>query len=1284
VDRRRPPSPPCAARRGLTIAVGIGIDGRVVSPGRARRHRRAVGSVRSGWAIALAALMALSFPVPAAGLPLAGVRVAGAAPIDPGGPDGSGGPDGQGGALSSALAADRAIAWLTARRQELGLEAADIADAAVVDVVPVGDDRAWAVHLQQRFGGLDVAGAVMNVVVDGTGTVRSWGDRFERGLAANADRVAPEIDQVGAVRSTVDVLGLVATRPFREVVEGSGPEAAATVSTGGVSALPIPVRLVLQPVEDAAAVDLAWEVSIRERDGGNWWVVTVDADTGAELDRVNFTSSATYEGFDAPVEAPSFGPRTTIVDPADPVASPYGWHDIDGSPGAEFTVTRGNNVSAYTDVDANNVADPGSQPDGGTTLDFTATFDPTRSPTVDTDAAVINAFQLVNHLHDVAYAFGFDEVSGNFQTNNYGRGGPNAFAGDPVLVEVLDGSGVDNANFTTPPDGFPGRLQLMRFTGPEPDRDSAFDNGLIAHEFAHGISNRLTGGPSNTSCLRNAEQPGEGWSDWFALMMTLEPGDTGADARSIGTWALGQSPTGPGLRSSPYSTDLGTDPSTYAALAAANGPHAVGEIFAAMLWDLTWALVERDGFDPDWIGGSGGNITAMQLVFDGMKLQPCSPGFVDARDAILLADQLRTGGANRCVIWGAFARRGLGESAWQGSPASRTDGQAAFDVPDHCRSLVLTTTASSEVAAPGSILTYTSTVTNTSSATVSGVVVRATMPAGAPYVAGSSTCGGTHAAGVLEVTLATITAGSTATCSYSVAVGPAGSTVWLHEDFEHGTDRWTRSTTAGAPGWGASGQAGISGVLGARVDGHSAPAVASLELAEPVAVAGSDPTLRFLHVFDTERQSDGGVVEITTNGTTWADLGPAMVSRGYTHQLAGGGNPIAPRPAFTGSSGGVIETVVDLGAWVGQQVRIRFRFGSDSSIASDGWHIDEVWLSDEVLLDHSVTLTGPGGAADAVSLATPVRGDLPPSTGLLRVTTDPPVPSGISVNGVVRNDWGLDWVRVLAGTHEVCWSDVVGFTTPPCQTVVVTPGQTTTVAGTFGRLGLLQVAVEPPGLPTTVFVDGEVADEYGLFAFVEPGEHQVCWGDVPGPWQAPACQTVTVAPGVTAQVTGTFVATPTPTTGPAPPLGPTGLLRVRTSPAVASRVSVDGIARSDWALTWVKMPVGSHEVCFTDVVGFRTPPCQQVQVSSGATSEVVGSFVPLGLLQVSVTPAGLPVDVLVDGEPRNQFGSFAFMEPGTYEVCGTALAGWAANGCSSVVVSAGATTQVSLVYSPAP
>src|SRR5690606_33774520 len=102
--------------------------------------------------------------------------------------------------------------------------------------------------------------------------------------------------------------------------------------------------------------------------------------------------------------------------------------------------------------------------------------------------------------------------------------------------------------------------------------------------------------------------------------------------------------------------------------------------------DMYWELVHRYGFNPDFYDAwnTGGNNLAIQLVMDGMKLQPCSPGFVDGRNAILQADQVLTGGDNQCMIWRAFARRGLGFSASQGSTNSRTDGSPAYDLPSSC------------------------------------------------------------------------------------------------------------------------------------------------------------------------------------------------------------------------------------------------------------------------------------------------------------------------------------------------------------------------------------------------------------------------------------------------------------------------------------------------------------------------------------------------------------------------------------------------------------------------
>ena len=178
---------------------------------------------------------------------------------------------------------------------------------------------------------------------------------------------------------------------------------------------------------------------------------------------------------------------------------------------------------------------------------------------------------------------------------------------------------------------------------------------------------------------------GEGWSDWLGLMLTMEPGDTGDDARGIGTYATGQDVDGTGIRQYPYSYDMTVNPLTYADLPATGGQvHAVGTIWATITWDLTWVLIDEYGYDADIYNGTGGNNIAMQLILDGMKLQGCSPGFEDGRDAILAADLAANGGANDCLIWNAFARRGLGFSASQGISGSVTDGTPAFDLPDGC------------------------------------------------------------------------------------------------------------------------------------------------------------------------------------------------------------------------------------------------------------------------------------------------------------------------------------------------------------------------------------------------------------------------------------------------------------------------------------------------------------------------------------------------------------------------------------------------------------------------
>ena len=226
-------------------------------------------------------------------------------------------------------------------------------------------------------------------------------------------------------------------------------------------------------------------------------------------------------------------------------------------------------------------------------------------------------------------------------------------------------------------------------TGGAVNRDSDLDAGVIGHEYGHGISNRLTGGRLRVNCLGNAEQMGEGWSDFVGLVLTASASDRPATTRGVGTYVSFQPNTGNGIRPTPYTTDKAVNPSTYASVADAVNislPHGIGYVWNSMLWEMYWNLIDRYGYNPnvydDW--STGGNNLAIQLVIDGMKFQPCSPGFVDGRDAILAADVALTGGANQCEIWRGFAKRGLGFSASQGSSNNRSDGVEAFDLPAAC------------------------------------------------------------------------------------------------------------------------------------------------------------------------------------------------------------------------------------------------------------------------------------------------------------------------------------------------------------------------------------------------------------------------------------------------------------------------------------------------------------------------------------------------------------------------------------------------------------------------
>ncbi|NQY04752.1 MAG: S-adenosylmethionine:tRNA ribosyltransferase-isomerase, partial [Flavobacteriaceae bacterium] len=249
--------------------------------------------------------------------------------------------------------------------------------------------------------------------------------------------------------------------------------------------------------------------------------------------------------------------------------------------------------------------------------------------------------------------------------------------GDPIVASLLAGATI-NATFNAPTAGFV-------------NIDGDFDNGIIAHEYGHGIHIRTHVNGNTVNCSTGySESLSEGWGDYIGKILQLSNVDNGIYISGTGTFAIGEPINGPGIRPAPYSGDIANNPMTYQTLRADAGnatytiPHGVGSVLAGIFWDLTWDMIAVHGFEPDLYNhtSTAGNVQTLHILIESLKVTACRPGFVTTRDAILQADVNLYGGANECIIWSAFARRGVGANANEGSVFSTSDGAHDFSMPN--------------------------------------------------------------------------------------------------------------------------------------------------------------------------------------------------------------------------------------------------------------------------------------------------------------------------------------------------------------------------------------------------------------------------------------------------------------------------------------------------------------------------------------------------------------------------------------------------------------------------
>lgn len=348
---------------------------------------------------------------------------------------------------------------------------------------------------------------------------------------------------------------------------------------------------------------------------------------------------------------PGNSSQTVVAGPgASNTQSPSGWLS-----GNQTTVNiGGNNVHAYLDSDANNSPDSGGSAAG---VDFLTAANLGQQPTTSQNKAVAvqNLFYFNNKIHDKLYIHGFTESAGNFQEDNFGKGG---LGSDSVNAEAQDGSGTNNANFSTPSDGSNPRMQMYIWTVTTPNRDGDVDSDIIYHEYGHGLTWRMIGGMSGPM----SGAIGEGMSDVVAILMNNND--------VVGEYSYNRAT---GIRRYAYTNY----PLTYGDFTG-QSVHNDGEIYAAAIWKL-WQIYQAQTTP-----------ISQDVLFDdllgGMNFTASGPTMEDMRDGIL-AQALDS---RDCLIWEAFAAFGIGEGANAsvkgGGPfgGSKVTVSESFSVPSSC------------------------------------------------------------------------------------------------------------------------------------------------------------------------------------------------------------------------------------------------------------------------------------------------------------------------------------------------------------------------------------------------------------------------------------------------------------------------------------------------------------------------------------------------------------------------------------------------------------------------
>ena len=562
---------------------------------------------------------------------------------------------------------------------------------------------------RQSFRGLDVLNAAYVVNIDSQGQIlNAGGDLY----TAPSGPLPSQTESLSAVRAAVKAVNPSLAARFQPFVSQKSPKRANAVRFASGD---MPDEVEGRAVWYASRGKLygAWVFGVPEAKGIMRHSVVVDSVSQQVLSKrplTFFQSAQAPRGLVFERESPQPNPKpgTLVTAPppyanrtvqsfaGDPNASPQGWVQNNQTAGNNAIV--GENllgVLPFDDVVTTKA------PNGD--FSFPLELGPGAPNTLKfADAVNTNLFFWINRAHDSFYNAGFTEAAGNFQQDNFGKGG---IGGDPMYAythfgsQAPQGAETINAFFTDMDDYDGGKSFVNMFIGYGPTgvyTDGALDSAVIVHEYGHGVSTRSL---PNGYDSYHVQAMGEAWSDFYGLEFTIPEGAPADGIYTVGeyfdqTWAQAD------FRSRPYSTNMDVNPLTYASFGQViplPEVHADGEIWFLALWDARANLIKQ-------FGEKEGRKRIATLVLDGMKLAPPRSTMIDMRDAILLADRTDYNGASQSQLWAAFAKRGLGTVAFASNPDT-VYSNASFDLPSE-RGRIAFSTSKAIIGEPLRVILY--------------------------------------------------------------------------------------------------------------------------------------------------------------------------------------------------------------------------------------------------------------------------------------------------------------------------------------------------------------------------------------------------------------------------------------------------------------------------------------------------------------------------------------------------------------------------------------------------